>query len=154
MDAIEKFWARVIVNPDECWGWTGSTLGRAPYARPQLAERIFGTRHATRASYMLHYGPIPEGLFVCHTCDDPMCCRPDHLWLGTAAENAADMKAKGRAGTNGNERKTECPAGHPYSPENTRVSKGERYCVECKRRIGRESARRRRGTPESAWRKP
>lgn len=153
--AEDKFWARVVINDEGCWGWTGSTLGRAPHQRPQLAEKMFGTRSASRASYILHNGPLPDDKpFVCHTCDDPLCCRPDHLWAGTAAENAADMKAKGRAGTNGNEQKTHCPEGHPYDEENTLVSGGDRYCRRCRREKGRVAARRRRGTSESVWRKP
>jgi len=48
-------------------------------------------------SWALHYGPVPDGQFVLHHCDNPLCVRPDHLFTGSQAENLADMRAKGRA---------------------------------------------------------
>jgi hypothetical protein len=58
-----------------------------------------GWSHTNRVAYIVTYGPIPDGMFVCHRCDNPPCCRPDHLFLGTQRENLADMKRKGRSAT-------------------------------------------------------
>jgi hypothetical protein len=51
---------------------------------------------AHRVSWVIHNGPIPDGLWVLHACDQPSCCAPDHLWLGSPQENMADMVAKDR----------------------------------------------------------
>jgi hypothetical protein len=69
----------------------GRTL---PYGQTTYRSRPIG---AHVLAWILTHGPVPAGLSVCHRCDNPPCCRPDHLELGTAAENSADMASKGRA---------------------------------------------------------
>jgi hypothetical protein len=92
----QRFWSHVDRRgPDECWTWTA--------ARDHHGYGIFGIGghdcrmlHANRIAWILTYGPIPAGLFACHKCDNPPCCNPTHLFLGTNTDNMADMKRKGR----------------------------------------------------------
>jgi hypothetical protein len=76
-------------EPDECWEWKGfrntAGYGRGPHDVP-----------AHRLSWEMHNGPIPDGLFVCHRCDNPPCVNPAHLFLGTAKDNIDDMVRKDR----------------------------------------------------------
>ena len=89
----ERFWPKVE-KTEGCWLWRASR-NRAGYG-------YFGdwshrrTRAAHRVSWELAHGPIPPGLLVCHTCDNPPCVRPDHLFLGTHTDNLHDSMAKGR----------------------------------------------------------
>jgi hypothetical protein len=77
-------------GPAACWPWTGSCT-RHGYGK------LSATEVAHRVAWELTNGPIPSGLCVLHRCDNPPCCNPAHLFLGTRSDNVADMVAKGRA---------------------------------------------------------
>jgi transposase-like protein len=91
MDRIERFWARVVKG-DGCWEW-GGARNRAGYGKIMVQRAVIP---AHRFSWQLTNGPIPEGLYVLHTCDNPPCVNPAHLFVGTHSDNMADMVAKGR----------------------------------------------------------
>lgn len=80
------------VKVGDCHLWAASKT-KAGYGFTSRGGR---TMMAHRLSWELCFGPIPDGLQVCHTCDNPSCINPEHLWLGTAAQNIADRGAKGR----------------------------------------------------------
>lgn len=90
----ERFWL-YVEKTDNCWTWTGATNkdGYGQINSRNATRRIL----AHRLSWMIHFGGIPSGLFVCHACDNPPCVRPDHLFVGTAMDNMRDMIKKGRA---------------------------------------------------------
>lgn len=93
----ERFW-KYVNKTESCWLWTGS---HGNYGFITMTERRGEPQQllAHRASWELHFGTIPDGLWVLHNCpdgDNPLCVNPAHLWLGTAADNSRDMVAKGR----------------------------------------------------------
>jgi len=102
----KRFWERVDKNgtvpphrPDlgPCWRWTGNKGGwKRAYGYVARNKPGKGQEIAHRASWLLHCGPIPDGLYVLHKCDNPECANPDHLFLGTAKQNTHDMMQKGR----------------------------------------------------------
>lgn len=77
-----------------CMLWSGGLFRGTGYGRMSWHGRVHLVH---RLSWRAHRGEIPKGLFVCHKCDVPSCINPDHLWLGTHAENMADRNKKGRA---------------------------------------------------------
>ncbi len=101
----DRLWSKVNRGAvTDCWPWSGS-IGKDGYGRisvdlkPQLAHRV---------AYELSTGISPGELFVCHRCDNPPCCNPDHLFLGTSQDNVSDMVRKGR-GFDGSGIGEDCP---------------------------------------------
>lgn len=89
-----RFWTNVdMADPSGCWPWTLST-GDGGYGRVKM---LGATRPAHRMAWEFQNGrPMPRGSWALHTCDNPPCCRPSHVFPGTPADNVADMMAKGR----------------------------------------------------------
>jgi hypothetical protein len=90
----DRFWSKVDKSggPDACWPWIAG--------KQQQGYGVFSrdgkSANAHRVAFDLANGPIPAGLFVCHTCDNPPCCNPAHLFSGTHSDNMRDKVAKGR----------------------------------------------------------
>lgn len=87
----DTFWNFVEKMASGCWEWRGGTTKGYGTYRDKSAHRV---------SYERYKGPIPPGMIVCHSCDNPSCVNPDHLWAGTYSDNANDMWSKGRGNRN------------------------------------------------------
>jgi hypothetical protein len=95
VELVERFHEKWKLNKRSgCWEWTASVAGKG-YGQIKLP----GERrqiYAHRLSYLIHYGHLADDLLICHTCDNPKCVKPSHLFVGTPADNLQDMKAKDR----------------------------------------------------------
>lgn len=125
--SVERFKSKIGLDAKTgCWLWLGS---RHPTGYGQFSIK-FKKMLAHRYAWSLENGPVPEGLYVCHKCDNPPCCNPAHLFIGTQKDNLADMKAKGRAP---DRHKTHCRRGHEFTPENTAYDQGgASVCKRCR----------------------
>lgn len=126
---VSRFWEKVskrgpIIMDSSCWEWTAYRL---PHG-----YGLFDRRLAHRISWELSRGPIPEGLCVCHKCDHPPCVNPDHLFVGTMADNMRDRSTKGRFP--GPKNLPVCKRGHAYDEKNTRHYRGAKSCRKCSTR--------------------
>ena len=139
---VSRFWAKVSIRDvDECWPWCGAIVGGG-YGRIRVDGRHYP---AHRAAWELFHGEkMPKELHACHTCDNPGCVNPHHIFPGTHSDNMRDASAKGRS-YNPQSVKTHCPQGHPYSGDNLVLdAKGRRRCLTCKRAHNNASGKRRR----------
>lgn len=131
--ASERFW-KFVLKTDGCWLWTGavSKNGYGHFTvRDSHGERQTG---AHRFAFEFYSGEMPPSdQHVCHGCDNRLCVRREHLFLGTPKDNEQDKSSKGRA-RNQNSGKESCVRGHVFTPENTiHEKRGGRQCRACKR---------------------
>ncbi len=120
----------------DCLIYTGYKNRPEGYGRLRLRRKSMLTH---RIVWSTLYGPIPPGMSVMHTCDNPPCVRPAHLRLGTHAANMQDMVAKGRW-VNRHVSQTHCLNGHPFDEANTQITlRGHRQCRACRREYERKA---------------
>ena len=115
----------------ECWEYQGFSDGDG-YGQARRHPEYMEAAH--RIVFTELNGPLPTDVFVCHTCDNPPCCNPDHLFAGTAHDNYWDCRRKGRMRHGGGKPVTHCKRGHAFDDSNTRVRRdGSRTCLACER---------------------
>lgn len=144
----QKLYDRIVAQivKDEatgCWNWTGPYHKERPYPSNRYGYINVMRRgksrsvNTHRAMWIALDGEIESTVYICHTCDNPLCANPEHLFAGTPKDNTHDMLAKNR---HNNGRKTHCKRGHELAGENVWVDKkGLRHCKVC----GRERQLRR-----------
>lgn len=139
--AAERVARRLVPAENGCLEFSGARDNRG-YGQIGIAHVRY---RAHRVAWEGVYGPIPDGLCVLHRCDNPPCCNVAHLFLGTKADNNADMAAKGRA-RNGRDVQTHCRRGHELSGDNLCNESEQRRCRTCRNAGARERYAARKAT--------
>ncbi len=138
----QRILKNVVVNDDGCWEWQLS-LDKDGYGKIHHAK--VATR-AHRAAYIAFVGPIPDGLETDHLCRVRHCCNPAHMEVVTHRENTL----RGTSPSALCARKTHCPKGHAYDPQNTRLDdRNRRNCRACQRIAARAYRERKRNSPKA-----
>lgn len=151
MNENERFWSKVNKNgplisgmETPCWEWVASKLSEG-YGQFWTED---GRQLSHRFSWKLEHGFIPDGMDVCHHCDNTQCVRPEHLFLGSPADNQRDCIEKGRDAKSLTARHrlaTHCPYEHVYAGKNLyRSPDGRRQCRTCQRQQVKAYQARRR----------
>lgn len=126
---LVRFMERYEISLSGCWNWI--------WKKDKDGYGLFHARpnhqKAHRFSYELHKGSIPPNMLVCHTCDNPSCVNPEHLWVGTVLDNNRDKENKGR-GFSHYRGKTHCKRGHEFCEKTVYLTpRGTRTCKICRR---------------------
>lgn len=132
MSYRDRFFQKVE-KTESCWIWRGALNSKGYGAFGVHGKSV----SAHRYSYEMHIGPIPKGLYICHSCDTPSCVNPEHLWAGSPSENVKDMFLKDRQGDSAR-RQTHCRKGHSFEEFGTynhhrKDGRVDRICRECRR---------------------
>lgn len=134
-ESAENFHSQLCVNNNECWIWLGAKESENGYG--SYSWGINYNQRVHRWMYEYFYKEKPGSFYVCHHCDNKSCANPLHLYLGTAKDNAQDVRVRGR---NYYTKLTSCKFGHAFTKENTYKppNKYHRYCRTCINMRGRK----------------
>lgn len=94
IERLKKSFEKHVIRQEGCWSWKGP-IAKGGYPVMSCRRKV-GSDRGHKVSWIIHYGPIPKRMHVCHKCDNPICTNPEHLWIGTFKQNNDDKIAKGR----------------------------------------------------------